>query len=122
MERPMTLSFSSSEKALSLVLRYLFNDPSRHRCVGNFSSDPLADGALFGLFAGHGDQLAGWLSGNLAPLPFSQARPKILQTYFCLNVLVLRSLGSCDNICKNSIIIFLQEVVGYGWLFLCSPE
>src|SRR5690349_13877415 len=52
--------------------RDLFDDPSRHRFVGNFSSGPLADGALFGLLAGHRDQLAGLLSGNLA-LP-SRAR------------------------------------------------
>src|SRR2546421_300273 len=52
--------------------RDLVDDPSRHRFVGNFSSGPLADGTLFGLLAGHRDQLAGLLSGNLA-LP-SRAR------------------------------------------------
>ena len=46
--------------------RDLLDDPARHRFVGNFSSGPLADGTLFGLFARQRDQLADLLCTDLA--------------------------------------------------------
>ena len=47
--------------------RDLLDDATSHHFVGNFSSGPLANGTLFGLLAGHRDQLAALFCADLAP-------------------------------------------------------
>src|SRR5512142_91343 len=51
--------------------RNLLDDAASHHFVSKFASGPLADRALFGLFAGQRDQLAGLFGSD--PAPFAGA-------------------------------------------------